>query len=192
MHIQCSPTNHSLYRTLTQNFQDGCLLDIRHWSRVHRSWIWISLHILLKINFSYEEEKLGTVMIASGVSRSTTKPIKWYVRPAKTQISIGFRPVWSVFTVCMKKAWVLSYPLSAQQRLIKLGRCSGWSVSSLSAHAILLVLSWGGSFVLFVCCFFSHVYCFLLFYNNVYIIIVVRQYYVSRFHHTSLQWETTF
>ena len=29
-----------------------------------------------------------------------------------------------VFTVCMKKAWVLSYPLSAQRRLIRLGRCS--------------------------------------------------------------------
>ena len=39
------------------------------------------------------------------------------VRPAKTQISLGIRPVWSVFAVPMKKAWVLSYPLSAQQRL---------------------------------------------------------------------------
>ena len=35
-----------------------------------------------------------------------TKPTKGHVRPAKTQISLG-----------MKKAWVLSYPLSAQQRL---------------------------------------------------------------------------
>ena len=39
------------------------------------------------------------------------------VRPAKTQISLGIRPVWSVFAVRMKKAWVLSYPLSAQRRL---------------------------------------------------------------------------
>ena len=29
--------------------------------------------------------------------------------------------------------------------LIRLGRCLGWSESSLGAHAILLVLSWGGS-----------------------------------------------
>ena len=29
------------------------------------------------------------------LSRSTTKPTKWPVRPAKTQISLGFRPVWS-------------------------------------------------------------------------------------------------
>ena len=46
-----------------------------------------------------------------------TKSTKWYVRPTKTKI----RPVWSslsrVFAVRMKKAWVLSYPLSAQWRL---------------------------------------------------------------------------
>ena len=51
-----------------------------------------------------------------------------------------------VFAVRMKKAWVLSYPLSAQRRLVRLGRCPGWSESSLGAHAILSVLSQGGSF----------------------------------------------
>ena len=44
------------------------------------------------------------------------------VRPAKTQISLGIRPVWSVFAARMKKAWVLSYPLSAQRR-----RWSDWA-----------------------------------------------------------------
>ena len=39
------------------------------------------------------------------------------------------------FAVCMKKPWVPSYPLSAQQRLIRLGRCQGWSESSLGAHS---------------------------------------------------------
>ena len=33
------------------------------------------------------------------------------------QISLGIRPVWSVFAVHVKKPWVLSYPLSAQRRL---------------------------------------------------------------------------
>ena len=33
-----------------------------------------------------------------------------------------------VFAVRMKKLWVLSYPLSAQRRLIRLGGCPGWSV----------------------------------------------------------------
>ena len=45
------------------------------------------------------------------------KTNKMSVRPAKTQISLGIRPVWSVFAVRMKKAWVLSYPVSAQRRL---------------------------------------------------------------------------
>ena len=43
-----------------------------------------------------------------------TKSTKWHVCPAKTQISLGFCPVWSVFADCMKKAWAISYPLSAQ------------------------------------------------------------------------------
>ena len=42
-----------------------------------------------------------------------------------------------VFVVCMKKHWVLSYPLSAQWRY--------WSESSLGTQFILLVLSCGGS-----------------------------------------------
>ena len=40
-----------------------------------------------------------------------------------------------VFAVRMKKAWVLSYQLSAQRRLIRLGGCPGWSESSLGAHS---------------------------------------------------------
>ena len=39
------------------------------------------------------------------------------MRPAKTRISPGIRPVCSVFAVRMKKAWVLSYPLSTQRGL---------------------------------------------------------------------------
>ena len=33
-----------------------------------------------------------------------TKPTKWYVRPAKTQISLGIRPVWSESSLCAQ--WV--------------------------------------------------------------------------------------
>ena len=84
------------------------------------------------------------------------KTNKMTVRPAKTQISLGI-PAWasqpghppsliSVFTVHLKKARVLNYPLSAQQRLIRLGGCPVWSQSSLGAHAILLLLSRSGSF----------------------------------------------
>ena len=33
---------------------------------------------------------------------SMTKPTKWHVRPAKTQISLGFHPVWSEYSL---SAW---------------------------------------------------------------------------------------
>ena len=49
------------------------------------------------------------------VSRLMTKPTKWH--PAKSKISLGICPVWSVFAVRMKKAWVLIYLLSTLQRL---------------------------------------------------------------------------
>ena len=45
------------------------------------------------------------------------KTNKMTVRPAKTQISLGIRPVWSESSLRMKKAWALSYPLNAHQRL---------------------------------------------------------------------------
>ena len=82
------------------------------------------------------------------------------VRPAKTQISLGIRPVWSVFPVHMKKAWVLSYPLSAQRRL-----WSDWadaqadlSLRWAHTHFVGFVMSWLISICLlypvFCCCFY--------------------------------------
>ena len=32
---------------------------------------------------------------SNDLSSLTTKPTKWHVHPAKTQISLGIRPVWS-------------------------------------------------------------------------------------------------
>ena len=49
------------------------------------------------------------------------------LRPAKTQISLGIRPIWSessLSAVRMKRAWVLSYPLIAPRRLMVLYRGS--------------------------------------------------------------------
>ena len=69
-----------------------------------------------------------------------TKPPKWHVCPAKTD-QPGHPPsLIRVFAIRMKKAWVLSYPLSAQRRL-----WSDWAdpqadLSFCWAH-ILLVLS---------------------------------------------------
>ena len=69
------------------------------------------------------------------------------MRPTKTQISLGIHPVWSGFTVRMKKHWVLGYPLSTQGRMIRLGWCPGWFESSLGAFVILLVLSYSRSII---------------------------------------------
>ena len=69
-----------------------------------------------KLNERPNLSKFGMVYLQ--MSRLMTKPTTWHVRPAKTQISLG-----------MKKAWFLSYPLSAQRRL------SGWSESSLGAQS---------------------------------------------------------
>ena len=46
-----------------------------------------------------------------------------------------------LFAVRLKEFWVLSYPLSAQRRLIRLGGCTGWSESLPGTHIISLVLS---------------------------------------------------
>ena len=71
-------------------------------------WTWCTVCTV----WWYKQKKMSHLM---------SKPTKWHVHPAKTQISLGIRPVWSVFTVRMKKAWVLSYrlsyPLNAQRRL---------------------------------------------------------------------------
>ena len=57
------------------------------------------------------------IIIWKKMSRLMSKQTMWPVRPAKTQISLGIRPVWSVFAVRLKKAWVLRNPLRAQIRL---------------------------------------------------------------------------
>ena len=73
------------------------------------------------------------------MNRIMTIPAKRHLLPAKTQISLGIPR--------MKKYWVVRYPLSALRRL-----WSDWAdaqadlESSLGAHAILLVLSWGCSY----------------------------------------------
>ena len=56
-------------------------------------------------------------MLLGHLSHLMTKPAKWTLHPAKNQINLGICPFWSAFAVHMKKYWILSYPLSALQRL---------------------------------------------------------------------------
>ena len=49
---------------------------------------------------------LVSILITGAIhlSRLMAKPTKWHVRPAKTQISLGIRPVWSESPLCAQ--WV--------------------------------------------------------------------------------------
>ena len=85
------------------------------------------------------------------MSSCTTKPTKWHVRPAKTQISLGIRPVWSEFSLFAWRKFGPKLPIKRTAKtLIRLGRCPGWSEFSLGAQVILFVLSYIGSFIYFV------------------------------------------
>ena len=80
-----------------------------------------------------------------------TKPTKWHVRPAKTPISLGICPVWSESSLCVQ--WVAKdiMLLDADSNdSDQTGQMPGWSEFSLGAHAILLVLSCGGSITFFL------------------------------------------
>ena len=55
--------------------------------------------------------------VLGNMSRDMTKPTKWVCAQHRLRSAWASAQVWSVFAVRMKKAWVLSYPLSAQWRL---------------------------------------------------------------------------
>ena len=133
-HMTPGPLSSSFYTVIRKIFH--CLENKTISAEYKHAALWCSKCTWQKsINLKYH------------MSHSTIKPAKWSVCQGKTRISLGIHPVRSVFTVCMKKPWVLSYPLSTQRRLIRLGRCEGWSESSLAAQVILLV-----------CCKLAHIY----------------------------------
>ena len=75
------------------------------------------------------------------MSHLMSKPTVWSVLPAKTD-QPGHPPsLIRVFAVRMKKSWVLSYPLSTQWRLIRLGGCPGWSEASFFGFVVLRLKS---------------------------------------------------
>ena len=81
------------------------------------------------------------------LSHGMTKPTKLFVRPAKTQISLGISAQSDQsqrFPPEAKLGPKLPIERTAKT-LIRLGGCPGWSESSLGTKVILLVLSWGGS-----------------------------------------------
>ena len=120
-----------VFRTDASKIRESCFVK-------YALQFWINSQFVVSEHVNMEQQI---------TSRRTTKPIKWCVPPAKTLISLGIRPVWSVFAVRMKKAWVLSYPVSTQWRF-----WSDWADAQADPS-----LRWvHGSFCWF-CCEAAHV-----------------------------------
>ena len=62
-----------------------------------------SLRMVLTPDFKHllkqASREISQTLLAKQMSRITTKPTKWHVRPAKTQISLGICPVWSEYSL---------------------------------------------------------------------------------------------
>ena len=56
----------------------------------------------------------GVALVTWYMSQPRTKPTKWHVRPAKTQISLGIRPVWLASSLCAQ--WVDKDPWRRRNR----------------------------------------------------------------------------
>ena len=81
-----------------------CIMQIDYdvflwiWSKLY--WLWIRKRV--------DTENVSFIEFKSSLSRLVTKPTKWHVRPAKTQISLGIRPVWSESSLFAQ--WVAKDP----------------------------------------------------------------------------------
>ena len=69
------------------------------------------------------------------LSRDMTKRTKWLCVQRRLRSAWESAQSDQSLPARLKKAWVHSYPLSAQRRLIRLGGCPGWSESSLGAQS---------------------------------------------------------
>ena len=81
------------------------------------------------------------------MSRLMTKPTKWHVRPAKTQINPVIRPVWSESSLSVwRKLGSLATHWAHSEDSDHTGRMPRLIWFFAGRTVILLVLSWGGSF----------------------------------------------
>ena len=83
----------SKYRMLSMNVFTG-LSNIIHLKTVPSVEIYTFAKLMMVCRLIITFEKHSTHL-----SQSMTKPTKWPLPPAKTLISMGIHPVWSVFTV---------------------------------------------------------------------------------------------
>ena len=84
--------------------------------------------------------------LKSYLSRLMTKSIKWHVRPAKTQISLGIRQGWSEFLLsAWRKLASLTTHWAHREDSEQTGRMPKLIWVFAGHTVILLLLSWGGS-----------------------------------------------
>ena len=76
------------------------------------------------------------------MNRLMTKPTEWHLHPAKTQVSLGIRPVWSESLLSARRK--LELPI---ERTAKTNQTGLIHSEDSDETVILLVLSWGGSYV---------------------------------------------
>ena len=120
-----SPTTH-LHKVCFSNFWmkfGNFLNNILTWKK---NKIW-------KVSCQHSEPECSWQM-----SRLMTKPTKWSLHPAKTQISLAIRPGWSESSL---SAWrnigfSVTHWAHTAKTLIRLGGCPGWSKSSLGTCII--------------------------------------------------------
>ena len=65
---------------------------------------WLSSPHSKVLKISFATFQIHHPYWSSTMNRIVTKPTKWHVRPAKTQISLGIHPVWSESSLCTQ--WV--------------------------------------------------------------------------------------
>ena len=92
-----------------------------------------------------------SLLMYAYLSRDMTKPTKWHVRSAKTQFSLGIRPVWSESSLsAWRKLGSLATHWADSEDSDQIGRMPRLIWVFAGRTVILLVLSWGGSFLFLI------------------------------------------
>ena len=98
------------------------------------------------MNVKQDQLKIKVVQFVD-MSHLMTKPTKWHVRPVKTQISLGIRPVWSESALsAWRKPGSLATHWTPCEDSDQTGRIPRLISVFAGRTVILLVLSRGGSF----------------------------------------------
>ena len=119
-----------------------CTVVVRIWHK--------AVFLKTKLNLSL----LLTDCKSYNVSHLMTKPTKWHVCPAKTQISLGIRPVWSASSLAWRKLGSLATNWAHSEDSDQTGGMPRLIWVFAGRTATLLVLSCRGSCSYLACRFY--------------------------------------